>query len=117
MLTFTNKSLDPLRDAAARVPLDRILVETDSPYLSPHPFRGRTNEPARVALTARRLAEIRGLPLAELAGSRRKRSELFASPPTTTSDDSVVPLIPPATAICLRPSVNFTPFKLTDNLP
>ena len=51
----------PLRDVAARVPLDRLLVETDSPYLSPHPFRGQTNEPARVALTAERLAEIRGL--------------------------------------------------------
>jgi TatD DNase family protein len=61
MLTYTNKALDALRDVAARVPLDRILVETDSPYLSPHPFRGRTNEPARVAVTARRLAEIRGL--------------------------------------------------------
>ena len=45
MLTYTNKALDALRDVAARVPLDRILVETDSPYLSPHPFRGKTNEP------------------------------------------------------------------------
>ena len=61
MLTYTNKSLDALRDVAARVPLDRILVETDSPYLSPHPFRGKTNEPARVAVTALRLAEIRRL--------------------------------------------------------
>ncbi|HZW30863.1 MAG TPA: TatD family hydrolase, partial [Isosphaeraceae bacterium] len=50
-----------------RVPLDRILVETDSPYLSPHPYRGQTNEPARVALTARRLAEVRGIPPEELA--------------------------------------------------
>ncbi len=67
MLTYTNKSLDALRDVAARVPLDRILVETDSPYLSPHPFRGKTNEPARVAVTARRLAEVRGLPPEEVA--------------------------------------------------
>jgi TatD DNase family protein len=67
MLTFANRSLDPLRDAAARAPLDRILVETDSPYLTPHPFRGKTNEPARVALTAARFAEIRGISLAELA--------------------------------------------------
>ena len=67
MVTFTNKSLDPLRDVAARVPLDRLLVETDSPYLSPHPCRGQTNEPARVALTAARLAEIRGLSLADFA--------------------------------------------------
>ena len=66
-VTFTNKSLDHLRDVAARVPADRLLVETDSPYLSPHPCRGKTNEPARVALTAARLAEIRGLPLIDFA--------------------------------------------------
>ena len=67
MLTYTNKGLDALRDVAARVPLDRILVETDSPYLSPHPFRGKTNEPARVAVTAARLAELRGMSLDEIA--------------------------------------------------
>jgi TatD DNase family protein len=67
MLTYTNRALDTLRDVAARAPLDRILVETDSPYLSPHPFRGKTNEPARVAVTARRLAEVRGLPPEEVA--------------------------------------------------
>lgn len=60
MLTFANKTLDPLRDAAWRVPLDRLLVETDSPYLSPHPFRGKPNEPARVGWTAAKLAEFRG---------------------------------------------------------
>lgn len=67
MLTYTNRSLDPLRDVASRIPIDRILVETDSPYLSPHPFRGRPNEPARVAVTARRLAELRGMDPEELA--------------------------------------------------
>jgi TatD DNase family protein len=66
-VTFTNKSLGPLRDVASRVPLDRLLVETDSPYLSPHPCRGQTNEPARVVLTASRLAEIRGISVAEFA--------------------------------------------------
>jgi len=67
MLTFENKKLDPLREAAASVPLDRLLVETDSPYLSPHPFRGQTNEPARVALTGARLARVLGIPVAEVA--------------------------------------------------
>jgi len=67
MVTFTNKGLDSLRDVAARVPLDRLLVETDSPYLSPHPFRGESNEPARVNLTAIRLAEIHSLSPAEFA--------------------------------------------------
>lgn len=67
MVTFTNKKLDPLRGVAARVPLDRLLVETDSPYLSPHPFRGQSNEPGRVALTARRIAEERGLSPSDFA--------------------------------------------------
>jgi TatD DNase family protein len=67
MVTFKNRSLDALREVAARVPGDRLLVETDSPYLSPHPHRGSTNEPARVAVTAERVAEVRGLSLAALA--------------------------------------------------
>jgi TatD DNase family protein len=67
MVTFTNKALDALRDVAAKVPVDRLLIETDSPYLTPHPHRGQTNEPAHVALTAARVAEIRGLSYAELA--------------------------------------------------
>jgi TatD DNase family protein len=67
MVTFANKALDVLRDVVARVPLDRLLVETDSPFLSPHPFRGQTNEPARISLTAQIVAEIRGLTLAEFA--------------------------------------------------
>jgi TatD DNase family protein len=67
MVTFRNPSLDPLRDVAARMPLDRLLVETDSPYLSPHPFRGKTNEPARVAVTCARIAELRGMEPTELA--------------------------------------------------
>lgn len=66
-ITFTNKSLDPLRDAASRVPFDRLLVETDAPYLTPHPHRGEVNEPARVRVTAEKLASLRGLSLAELA--------------------------------------------------
>jgi TatD DNase family protein len=67
MVTFTNKALDALRDVARRVPVDRLLVETDSPYLSPHPFRGQPNEPARVALTGQRLAQIHGLSEVEFA--------------------------------------------------
>ena len=82
MLTFANKALDPLREAAGRIPLDRLLVETDSPYLTPHPFRGKDNEPARVVLTAARLAEIRGLDLAELARITTVNARrLFRLPP------------------------------------
>ena len=59
ILTFP-KSLE-IRDIARDVPLDRLLVETDSPYLAPVPFRGKRNEPAWVAHTARVLAEVKGI--------------------------------------------------------
>jgi TatD DNase family protein len=85
MVTFRNPKLDPLRDVAARVPLDRLLVETDSPYLSPHPHRGQTNEPGRVALTARRIAELRGLSPETLAASTAANARcLFALPEGVT---------------------------------
>jgi TatD DNase family protein len=85
MVTFSNKTLDPLREVASRVPLDRILVETDSPYLSPHPHRGQTNEPARVAFTAARLAEIRGLSLAQFAQiTTANARKLFCLPDDNT---------------------------------
>lgn len=61
MATF-KKSHD-LRAVAATIPADRILVETDSPYLSPHPLRGQRNEPANVRVTAAYLAEVRGVSL------------------------------------------------------
>jgi TatD DNase family protein len=64
VLTF--KAADALRDAAARIPLDRLLVETDCPFLTPVPHRGKRNEPAYVRLTAERLAEVRGVPLADV---------------------------------------------------
>jgi TatD DNase family protein len=60
-LTFTNAS--KLREVAAGLPLDRILVETDSPYLTPHPFRGQRNEPGYVRLVGEKLAELKGLPV------------------------------------------------------
>ena len=58
----------PLRNyqPAAKLPVDRILVETDAPYLAPGKFRGKTNEPAFVAHTAAKVAELKGVSLAEL---------------------------------------------------
>ncbi len=64
-LTFPRTT--DLHDVAVRAPLDRLLVETDCPYLSPHPFRGKRNEPARVRLVAERLAMLRGMAFDELA--------------------------------------------------
>lgn len=58
-----------LHEAVRQAPLDRILTETDSPYLAPHPWRGRRNEPAYVRLVAERLAALRGITLEELAAA------------------------------------------------
>jgi TatD DNase family protein len=62
-----------IRDAALKVPLDRILIETDSPYLAPVPHRGKRNEPAFVLETARKLSELRGLTQQEI-GERTSRN-------------------------------------------
>jgi TatD DNase family protein len=59
ILTFPRST--ELREIARDIPLDRLLVETDAPYLAPVPFRGKRNQPAWVAHTARALAELRGL--------------------------------------------------------
>jgi TatD DNase family protein len=63
---MTFKTAESLRDTLAEVPLDRLLVETDAPYLAPLPHRGKRNEPAYVALTAARLADLKGVAPEEL---------------------------------------------------
>lgn len=65
ILTF--KSAQELRSVAAFVPLDRLLIETDSPYLAPVPYRGKTNNPSYVPYVARQLAELRELPVEAIA--------------------------------------------------
>lgn len=65
MLTY--KKNEALRELAATIPADRILIETDCPYLAPTPHRGKRNEPAFVARTAAMLGEARGLTLPEIA--------------------------------------------------
>jgi len=65
VLTF--KKSDQLREIAAKVPMDRLLVETDAPYLAPMPYRGKRNEPAYVRHTARVLAEVKGVTEDEMA--------------------------------------------------
>ncbi|MEM7286909.1 MAG: TatD family hydrolase [Actinomycetota bacterium] len=63
----TFKNAQELREALAISPIDRVMVETDSPYLTPEPHRGKRNTPANVPLVGRRMAEVLGAPVAELA--------------------------------------------------
>jgi TatD DNase family protein len=79
ILTFRNAQA--LRDVALRVPLERCLIETDSPYLAPVPHRGRTNEPAYVAHVAAELARLKGLDVAVVAAATSRNFEqLFGLP-------------------------------------
>ena len=80
MVTFKNAA--NLRDVAARIPLDRLLIETDSPYLAPHPKRGqRPNEPALMVHTARCLADAHQIDPSELARrTTRNACRRFAIP-------------------------------------
>jgi TatD DNase family protein len=74
----TYPSAPELREAAARVPADRLLVETDSPFLAPQPVRGKPNEPRHVVATARVVAEARGVDYEELeAAVERNAAALF----------------------------------------
>ncbi|HET6668880.1 MAG TPA: TatD family hydrolase [Pyrinomonadaceae bacterium] len=63
---ITFKKAEDLREIAAQIPRERLLIETDCPYLTPVPFRGKRNEPARVVEVARCLAEIQGVSLEEI---------------------------------------------------
>ncbi|MDB5102294.1 MAG: hydrolase, TatD family [Cyanobacteria bacterium RYN_339] len=65
--SVTFKNAHNLQEAAAKLPLDKILIETDSPYLAPVPHRGKRNEPSNVAEVARKLAELQGVPVEEVA--------------------------------------------------
>jgi TatD DNase family protein len=65
--TVTFKKSEEGREVARRVPLDRLLIETDAPFLTPEPLRGRRNEPAHVALTGEYVAGLRGMSVEALA--------------------------------------------------
>jgi TatD DNase family protein len=66
-----------LQELVLRLPLDKLLVETDCPFLSPHPHRGQRNEPARVRLVASKVAEIRGVSLEEVARATTENARLL----------------------------------------
>ena len=65
MITF--HAADNVRETAAALPLESMLIETDAPFLAPAPFRGKPNEPAYVVRTASRLAEVKGVPVSDVA--------------------------------------------------
>ena len=80
VLTF--RKADTLREIAATVPLDRLLVETDAPYLSPEPKRGKKNEPAHVVHTAAKLAEVKGVSDKQIAQATTENfHRLFSTVP------------------------------------
>jgi TatD DNase family protein len=77
ILTF--KNAQDLRDVAAFVPMDRILIETDSPYLAPVPHRGKTNNPSYVPFVAQQIAEIKGISIEAVAeATSRNFDQLFS---------------------------------------
>ena len=71
----TFKNAQDLRDVAAFVPMDRLLIETDSPYLAPVPYRGKTNTPAYVPYVARQIAALRGLSVEDVAAATSRNFE------------------------------------------
>lgn len=75
---ITYRNAHARREITAGLPLDRLVIETDSPYMTPHPHRGERNEPARLGLIAERLAEVHSVTLDELAGvTTRNATWLF----------------------------------------
>lgn len=78
ILTFRNA--EDLRQVARRVPLERCLIETDSPYLAPVPYRGKTNNPSYVPYVARQIAELKGLPVEEVGEATSRNFERLFKP-------------------------------------
>jgi len=87
ILTFRNA--DQLREVAAMVPLDRCLIETDSPYLAPMPHRGKTNSPAFVPWVAKALAQVKGVSVDDVAiATSRNFERLFKLPQFETEAEN-----------------------------
>ena len=84
ILTF--KTANDLREVARFVPIERCLIETDSPYLAPVPFRGKTNRPAYVPFVAQQIAELKSLPVEAVAEATSRNFErLFQVAPLTSA--------------------------------
>ncbi len=107
-ITFpSRRSRDWNREVLALLPLDRLLAETDCPYLAPHPRRGKTNEPALVALTVEKLSEVKGIAPADAARiTTRNAVRLFHLP---------IPLPSSAVAYAIRGSLYLNVTSLCPN--
>jgi TatD DNase family protein len=86
ILTF--KTAQSLRDVAAFVPLDRCLIETDSPYLAPVPYRGKTNSPAYVPFVAKQIADLKGISVEAVARATTSNFERLFNLPSLTSSST-----------------------------
>ncbi len=76
-VTFISENADPHREAVALIPLERIMLETDAPYLTPHPNRGQRNEPSFIMFTAEKIAEIKKMDLNQIALQTTKNAKQF----------------------------------------
>jgi TatD DNase family protein len=86
--TITFAKASPVHEVVAGISLDRLLIETDSPFLSPIPYRGRRNEPSRVVHTAQKVADIRGISLEELAARTSNNARRLFKLPLPNHDNS-----------------------------
>ncbi len=77
LITFGDQKVPQVVAAAEVAPLEKIMIETDTPFLAPAPHRGEVNEPAFVPLVARKIAELKNLPLAEVAATTTATAEKF----------------------------------------
>ncbi len=73
----TFKNAKKPKEVATKIPLENLLIETDAPYLTPHPYRGKRNEPALVTLVAEEIARLKGISIEEVAEVTTKNAELF----------------------------------------
>lgn len=92
--TVTFRNAGDLRDAARKVPSELLLTETDAPYLSPHPYRGHTNEPARVPLVVATLAELHGMTveqMGQLTSANARRAFRLPAPVHPETADGHTP--------------------------
>jgi TatD DNase family protein len=80
-VTFRSRNAEALRQVAREIALNRVVIETDSPFLSPHPYRGKPNEPANVALVGKEIAELKAMAVKEVAAITTANAiRLFGAP-------------------------------------